>query len=65
MVELPTLTVSIDHADVLLAFAQAATSPAGDENELVRVRTALVEAMGEAVMVDATAVVADAFKHHD
>lgn len=58
-VDLPTLTVGVDHADVLLEFARVATSPAGDDDELVRVRTALVEAMGEAVMVDAAAVVAN------
>jgi hypothetical protein len=58
-VDLPTLTVGVDHADVLLEFARVATSPAGDDDELVRVRTALVEALGESVMVDAAAVVAN------
>lgn len=58
-VDLPTLTVGVDHADVLLEFARVATSPAGDDDELVRVRTALVEALGEPVMVDAAAVVAN------
>jgi len=58
-VDLPTLTVGVDHADVLLEFARVATSPAGDNDELVRVRTALVEALGESVMVDAAAVVAN------
>lgn len=57
--DLPTLTVGVDHADVLLEFARVATSPAGDDDELVRVRTALVEALGEPVMVDAAAVVAN------
>lgn len=58
-VDLPTLTVGVDHADVLLEFARVATSPAGDDDELVRVRAALVEALGESVMVDAAAVVAN------
>jgi hypothetical protein len=58
-VDLPTLTVGVDHAEVLLEFARVATSPAGDDDELVRVRTALVEALGESVMVDAAAVVAN------
>lgn len=58
-VELRTLTVGVDHADVLLEFARVATSPAGDDDELVRVRTALAEALGESVMVDAAAVVAN------
>jgi len=58
-VDLATLTVGVDHADLLLDFARVATSPAGDDDELVRVRTALVEALGESVMVDATAVVAN------
>lgn len=57
--DLPTLTVGVDHADALLEFARVATSPAGDDDELVRVRTALVEALGESVMVDAAAVVAN------
>ncbi|MTA29004.1 MAG: hypothetical protein F2562_09140 [Actinobacteria bacterium] len=57
--DLPTLTVGVDHAEVLLEFARVATSPAGDDDELVRVRTALVEALGESVMVDAAAVVAN------
>ena len=59
MVDLATLTVGVDHADLLLDFARVATSPAGDDDELVRVRTALVEALGESVMVDAAAVVAN------
>ena len=58
-VDLPTLTVGVDHAEVLLEFARVATSPAGDDDELVRVRTALVEALGESVLVDAAAVVAN------
>jgi hypothetical protein len=59
-VDLPTLTVGVDHAEVLLEFARVATSPAGDDYELVRVRTAVVEAaLGESVMVDAAAVVAN------
>jgi len=58
-VDLATLTVGIDHADLLLDFARVATSPAGDDDELVRVRTTLVEALGESVMVDAAAVVAN------
>jgi hypothetical protein len=58
-VELRTLTVGVDHADLLLEFARVATSPAGDDDELVRVRTALAEALGESVMVDAAAVVAN------
>jgi hypothetical protein len=58
-VDLPTLTVGVDHAEVLLEFARVATSPAGDDDELVRVRAALVEALGESVMVDAAAVVAN------
>lgn len=58
-VDLPTLTVGVDHADVLLEFARVATSPAGDDDELVRVRARLVEALGESVMVDAAAVVAN------
>lgn len=58
-VDLATLTVGVDHAGLLLDFAQVATSPAGDDHELVRVRTTLVEALGESVMVDAAAVVAN------
>lgn len=58
-VDLATLTVGVDHAGLLLDFARVATSPAGDDDELVRVRTTLVEALGESVMVDAAAVVAN------
>jgi len=58
-VDLRSMTVDIAHADVLLNFARAATSPAADGEALSRARASLVEAMGEAVMVDAAAVVAN------
>lgn len=58
-VDLATLTVGVDHADLLLEFARAATSPAGDGDQLATARKRLTEARGEAVMVDAAAVVAN------
>jgi len=58
-VDLRSMRVDIANSDVLLDFALAATSPAGDENALNRSRSRLVEAMGEAAMIDAAAVVAN------
>ena len=58
-VDLPTLTVGVPHARELLAFAAAAASPARDNDALAAARADLSAAAGEAVMVDAAAVVAN------
>lgn len=57
--ELSTLTVGLPHAQDLINFAAAAASPARDVEALNRSRTRLIEAIGEAAMVDAAAVVAN------
>jgi hypothetical protein len=58
-VDLPSLTVGVPHAAELLAFAQAAASPASDVVALATARGQLTAVMGEAAMVDAAAVVAN------
>ena len=58
-VDLPTLTVGIPHARELLEFAAAAASPAANPDELARSRDQLSQAVGEAAMIDAAAVVAN------
>jgi len=58
-VDLKTLTVGVPHAAELLAFASAATSPAGDKAVLWTARERLASSMGVAAMVDAAAVVAN------
>ncbi|MFM8855681.1 MAG: hypothetical protein ACKOI2_00455 [Actinomycetota bacterium] len=57
--DLPSMEVEMRFARELRRFAVAATSPAADVSELSLSRSALVEAMGEAAMVDAAAVVAN------
>jgi hypothetical protein len=58
-VDLRTMTVDLDHAPLLLDFAIAATSPAGDSNRLARIRERVTDTLGEATMVDAAAVIAN------
>lgn len=58
-VDLPALRVGVPHADELVQFALAATSPAADRDALATARELLTAAMGEAAMVDAAAVVAN------
>lgn len=58
-VDLSTLTVDIPASAELLEFAAAAASPASDAAALDRARVRLVEAVGEAKMIDAAAVVAN------
>lgn len=58
-VDLSTLTVGIPHAQELLDFAGAAASPAKNSVLLESARGRLVDAIGEAAMIDAAAVVAN------
>jgi hypothetical protein len=58
-VELGSLNVGLPGADALIEFARAATSPAGDAVRLATARERLAESRGHAVMVDASAVVAN------
>lgn len=58
-VDLRTMSVDVKHAQLLLDFAVVATSPAGDVDQLARVRDRVTEALGEETMVDAAAVIAN------
>ena len=58
-VDLASMKVDVDHAEALLEFALAATSPAGDRNALEAARQRLTEMMGADAMVDAAAIVAN------
>ena len=58
-VDLASMKVDVDHADALLAFALAATSPASELDSLVVRRQHLVDLLGVDAMVDAAAIVAN------
>jgi hypothetical protein len=58
-VDLASMKVEVDHADALLEFALAATSPASDVDSLEVARQRLVDLLGVDAMVDAAAVVAN------